>query len=300
MKCKPMVFCWFLLVAGALGHHGPEEVVAELTALLELRPGDGELRSRRATAYRVLGMHAEAEADLRRVLLMDPRSGAETEALARVLWEQGKQAQALRAVRGAVGLAPPGRPRGAVLVLMAEWHLERGDNVMAMDACREAFEEDPKGMVDWYLLRGRIHARVGGAGAAVAGLKAGQKALGSVVLRDAWVDASLDAGMFSEVAPVIDAELARSRLKSSWLIRRGRLRLGTGADDAARRDLQAAIEELNRRIHPERPDAQLLVDRGWAWILLGNGEAARTDLAQASVHEADPWEVAMLAAKIGE
>jgi tetratricopeptide (TPR) repeat protein len=258
------------------------------------------LLSRRATEYRALGMHAKAEADLRRVLVKNPESVADTESLARVLWAQGKRDEALSFVKRAVAGATAGRERAAVLILRSEWELARGNPDEAMAACQEAFREDPQGMVDWYLLRSRIQERMGKFAERLAGLRAGHEQLGSVVLRNAWVDASLDAGMFANLAPVIEEELEKSRLKSSWLIRRGRLRLGMDAEEAAREDLKAAIMELDRRIHPERPDAKLLIDRGWARMLLGDVDAARRDLTLARKHGGDPWEIGRLTAAIGE
>jgi len=299
MKTGAAFILWLLLVAGAVGHHGPEEVIAELTSLVALRPGDVDLLSRRATEYRALGMHAKAEADLRRVILVHPESGAETESLARVLWAQDKRGEAMRMVRRAVELAQPGRERGAVLILKAEWELARDTLNAAMRTCQRAFEEDPAGMVDWYLLRGRVEEQMGTWRERVAGLKAGYEALGSVVLRNAWVDASIDAGMFAAVTPVIEAELERARLKSTWLIRRGRVRLGTDAKEEGWSDLRAAIAELDRRIHPARPDAKLLVDRGWAKLWIGEAAAARADLVLARKHGGDPWETARLAGALG-
>lgn len=287
-----------LLSAGAAAHHGPEEVVAELTTKLAKHPDDADLLSRRATEYRTLGMHAEAEADLRRVLGQQHRSAADTESLARVLWAQQKHDEALEMLGRAVDLAQPGRQRAAGFILQSEWELARGGMEAAMAACQAAFREDPKGMVDWYLLWGRIEERMGRPGDRIAGLKIGQEALGSVVLRNAWVDASLDAGEFVEVTPVIETELANSRLKSSWWIRRGRMHLGTGNRDAGSMDLRAAIAELNQRIHLERPDARLLVDRARARALLGQTHGARKDLALARTHGADPWELERLASII--
>ena len=150
------------------------------------------------------------------------------------------------------------------------------------------------------MIRGRLHERLRKGAARVAGLKRGHEASGSVVLRNAWVDASLDAGVYAEVLPVIEAELAKSRLKSSWLIRRGRMRLGMGAREAGIKDLRDAVTELDPRIHPERPDVSLLIDRGWARVLLGEKEAARRDLKLARKHAGDPWDVDRLGKSIGE
>jgi tetratricopeptide (TPR) repeat protein len=297
---KAAMILWLLLAAGAMGHHAPEEMVAELSAKLAKRPDDVQLLSRRATEYRALGMHAEAEKDLLRVVARKPESVVDIESLARVLWAQRRQDEALTLAKRAVSSATTGRERAAGLILQAEWELERGNLEAAMAGCQQAFQEDPDGMVDWYLLRSRIHERMGKHAERVVGLGAGYERMGSVVLRDAWVDAALDAAMFSKVAPVIDEELAKCRLKSSWLIRRGRLRSGMGSGDAAREDLNAAICELDRRIHPERPDAKLLIDRGLAWVLLGDREAAMRDLALARKHGADPWDIERLVDAIGE
>jgi tetratricopeptide (TPR) repeat protein len=300
MKKTGAMVVWLLLAAGVAGHHGPEEVIAELSAKLATRPDDLALLSRRATEYRALGMHSKAEADLRRVLARQPGSVAETESLARVLWAQGRAESALVMVQRAAGLAKPGRERAACLILEAGWQLERNRIDKAHAACREAFREDPVGMVDWYLLRGRVEEQRGTSRERVAGLKAGYEVLGSVVLRNAWVDASIDAGMFAAVTPVIESELGRARLKSSWLIRRGRVRLGTHAKEEGRSDLRAAIAELDRRIHPARPDAKLLVDRGWAKLWIGEAAAARADLVQARKHGGDPWETERLAGTLGQ
>jgi hypothetical protein len=81
--------------------------------------------------------------------------------------------------------------------------------------------------------------------------------------------------------------LSESRWQSSWLIRRARARQKLGETAAAKKDLQAAIVEINTRLRPERPDVTLLVDRGLAHALLGNVRAAQADLAAARAASAD-------------
>ena len=46
---------------------------------------------------------------------------------------------------------------------------------------------------------------------------------------------------------------------------------------AVRRDLNAAIAEINLRLRPTRPDTDLLLDRALAQLLLGDAQAARQD-----------------------
>jgi len=299
MKQWVAVALWWVAGPTTMGHHDPGEVIAGLSQQLVAHPDDVGLLSRRATEYRALGMHAKAEADLRRVLALEPGSAGDTESLARVLWAQGKSDEALAMAARAVNLATPGRERAAALILLAGWQMERERFDAAKTSCAEAFREDPMGMVDWYLLQARLQELVETPKARAAGLKDGWQALGSVVLRDAWVDASLDAGMHEEAAPLIETELREARLKSSWLIRRGRMRLQAGDDEQGWSDLKAAIAELNQRIHPLRPDGQLLIDRGRARCWLGESDAAAGDLAMARRHGGEPWEIDRLARLIG-
>lgn len=300
MKAVVAVVAWTLGMAGAMAHHGPEDVIAELTAQLARSGDDVVVLSRRATEYRALGKQAEAEADLRRVLVLNPDSARDAEALGRVMWAQGKREEALGWVGRAVDAAQAGRERAGSMILRAEWEMALGRDREAYATCTAAFREDPVGLVDWYLLRSRLQERLDLPVERVAGLRAGHAALGSVVLRNAWVDALLDARRCKQALPVIESALATARLKSSWLIRRGRARLGMGAVAAGRADLAAAITELNRRIHPERPDAELLLDRGWAHEMLGRKDAAGQDLRLARKHHGDPWGLERLAAAVGE
>jgi tetratricopeptide (TPR) repeat protein len=88
----------------------------------------------------------------------------------------------------------------------------------------------------------------------------------------------------------IEAELNSSRLKSSWLIRRAKVRIATKEADLAKGDLQAAIKELNARMNSTAPDPSLLADRGLAYELLGDKENARKDYNAAKEKGfADEW-----------
>ena len=79
----------------------------------------------------------------------------------------------------------------------------------------------------------------------------------------------------------IEAELASSRVQSSWLIRRAKVRLATKQNEGAKADLEAALKELNGRMSGSAPDPSLLVDRGLVYDLLGDRDAAHKDYSQA-------------------
>ena len=62
----------------------------------------------------------------------------------------------------------------------------------------------------------------------------------------------------------------------------------------ARVTLALCLEELEKRIHPARPDISLIAERGLAQALLGRINAARSDLNRALAGGADPWMIATL------
>ncbi|HYV30346.1 MAG TPA: hypothetical protein VEO53_04455, partial [Candidatus Binatia bacterium] len=95
--------------------------------------------------------------------------------------------------------------------------------------------------------------------------------------------------------------LAETRWRSSWLIRRARVRLGCGEAAGGHADLLAAIGELNQRLLcGAHPDPGLLAERGLAFALLGDTSLAKRDLSAARKLGADrsalrPLELALAA-----
>jgi Flp pilus assembly protein TadD len=64
-------------------------------------------------------------------------------------------------------------------------------------------------------------------------------------------------------------------------LRRARVRLARSEIGAAHQDLRTAISELNLRLTGARSVPSLLVDRGYAYALLGDTVLARRDLEAA-------------------
>ena len=135
--------------------------------------------------------------------------------------------------------------------------------------------------------------------ARVAGLEDGIKATGSGVLETERVEALIDAGQHKLALERIEPQLADSRWRSSWLIRRARVRIGLGQRAAAREDLKSAIVEINQRLTPSSPDLTLLTDRGLASALLGDEEAAKKDFQSARDAGAEEWVLSRLEAHLG-
>jgi hypothetical protein len=112
----------------------------------------------------------------------------------------------------------------------------------------------------------------------------GFEATGSAVLEAESIEAMIDAGYAAPALARIESKLVVGRWRSSWLIRRARARLAIGDESSAHEDLRAAIEEIDERLRPDRPDLNLLIDRGVAHALLGNRVAALADLKTAREH----------------
>jgi tetratricopeptide (TPR) repeat protein len=111
----------------------------------------------------------------------------------------------------------------------------------------------------------------------VKGLEEGIQQTGSGLLEGELIDALTEAGKTDLALKRIEAELKDSRVQSTWLIRRAKVRLAMGKTSEARADLEAAVDELNKRIGSSGRNALLLADRGLAHELLGNREDAKKD-----------------------
>ena len=153
----------------------------------------------------------------------------------------------------------------------------QGKSEQALRSCEQAFADYPRGDIDWFLIRGTLQRELGRHDERINGFQEGYQLTGSIVLRIAEVEACIEADRGREVLPYIEEQLEASRLKSSWLLRRGRALLSLDDADHAKSDFEAAIKELDRRIHPQRPDVSLVRDRGLARALLGDFEGARAD-----------------------
>lgn len=290
---RPPVLAALLLLGLALGddparaHHAPEEIIAEISRRIDRGDGSAVDHFARAGEYRILGRHAEAAADYRAALALLPSMSEAHRELARLAAALGETAlaEAEDEARSAVRLAVPGRPRAVSWIVLAEILEAGGRPAEAVAACGEAVAEHPAGDVDWFLLRSRCQAQLGLAEERVRDLVSAQKRIPAAVLRVEWIDALMDAGDWRGALPEIERELSESRLRSAWLIRRARVFRATHRPDEAMRDLEAALMEIDSRLHPQRPDPGLLADRGVACALLGDGEGARAALDRlSSVH----------------
>lgn len=245
-------------------HHGPEEMIELLSRRMEAGGATPVLLYRRAIEWRILGDYERALGDLERAILMDPDFGGAILLQAEVFLLQGEPAKARASAQAGADAGIPARDRAGCQMVWARALLREGRLQEALDRCDAAFDSFPGGEIDWYLIRGGLQRRLGLHAERIAGFQVGHERTRSVVLRNAALDALIDAGRAAEALPMIEEQVAACRLKSSWLLRRARARLSLGETMAAREDLQAAIAELELRLHPTTPDVTLVVDRGVA------------------------------------
>ena len=108
----------------------------------------------------------------------------------------------------------------------------------------------------------------------LAGLEEGIRQTGAGVLEIERVEALIDGGQSAAALAIIERELADSRIKSSWLIRRARALLALGNPTGAGDNLRSALEEIGKRLNPKTPDVPLLMDKAAALELLGQKKEA--------------------------
>ena len=275
-------------------HHDTEEMIARFTQRIESGKASADLHYRRAVEYRILLQPAKAEADLHAALEYDPNYTPAHRELAQLLAKRGEPKLAVKAARHAILASRNLNERAGAMILLARLLAASGQPGAALRSCRDAFELKPPGEVEWYLLHAELLALLNRDHERPGILAAGYTATHSIVLRNAWVDALLDAGDFKTALPVIEHELSDSRLKSSWRLRHARAQLGLGRTIDAGVTLTLCLEELEKRIHPARPDISLIAERGLAQALLGRIDAARNDLTRALAGGADQWMIATL------
>lgn len=279
---------FLLLVAlPALTHDSPEHKITELSFQLARSRNSPTLLIERALEHRELGHLAEAAADLRAAYRLDSNLTVALKELALVQLADGKSEVALSTINAAVTNA--GAPAD-FLMARAEIQTARAEYRAALDDCIAAFRQ-PTDNLEWYLLRAQLQRRLGQFGDCLAGLRDGFARTGSAVLEEEIVDAMIDAHEYKPALKKIERQLRDSRWHSSWLIRRARIRLALGQSKPARRDLTAAVSELNSRITRAASDVTLVIDRGTAHGLLENGSLAMADLALARTLCPDPFSI---------
>ncbi len=275
---RSILFAAILLPVSLSAHHSVEDTIRELSQKITQKP-TAELYFKRAIEYRALRKSPECKRDLRAALRLSPTHYSSKIALTRLLMTLGKYEEARTCARELQAEAKDSSRIIEVRFLRAGLAHALNADQEALKMCEEIQKEFPKHDESIDLFQAYLLVRNERAGEAAQLLRRAYERSEGVVLRNSWIDASLAAGDFGKVWPIIQKELADSRFKAAWLIRRARVAQMQGEADRMRKDLQTALIELKTRINPDRPDLTLVSDRGLALAMLGHKEQAGEDLA---------------------
>ena len=264
-----------LLTAPTFAHHDVNAAIKALDQKIA-QGATAELHYQRAIEHRALRNSKATEADLRAALALQPNHRGSLTALIQHLQNTP---EAMSLAQEYLGNSQDPKHQLEARFLIAQVASWSDDHKTALLTCDEIQKLHPDHTTEVDLLHARLLIQSGDPAKAAAILKSASQKHQSIVLRNAWIDASLSAGQTSDTLPIIEKELSESRFRASWLIRRARANLSLKAPDKARPDLHAALTELNTRIQPDRPDLTLIADRGLALSLLGSNDLALRDLA---------------------
>jgi tetratricopeptide (TPR) repeat protein len=264
----------------ALAHDGPEHDIEELTQRIKEEGESADLLLQRAIEYSVIRKSAEAIKDLERALHFEPQAAPILRELSRAYLATGKTNEASDTIKRAIKYAEPGAELGSAHMVQCEIRRARKDYAPALEAANLAIAEHPDS-VEWYLTRSALQQQLGLKKERIKGLDEGFKHTGSGLLEGEWLDALIDGGKGDLALAKIQSELEDARIKSTWLLRRAKVRLATNKKEAAKADLEAALKELDTRLGRGAPDPLVLMDRGQVHELLGHKEEAKKDYESA-------------------
>ena len=255
----------FLAATVAAAHEGPIHVVEALSHRMRIQGESVSLLLRRAAEYRILGKSNESINDLLRVVRMDPSHiGAKVE-LSRIYLARRDPDRARMWIGRAIATE---RPQAHLFAVRGDVHAAQEEFLAALKDYDRAIQSGAAD-VEWYLKRSSVHERLGLTDERIQGLEEGFRRTLSVVIEGEWIDALIEGGQPQLALTKIEPRLERSRLKSSWMIRRALAKLALGLCWQAEADLERAIEEIHERLHPTRSAPDLVSDLALARRLFG-------------------------------
>jgi tetratricopeptide (TPR) repeat protein len=283
-------------------HESPEHVIEALTAEIARTGPTAELLYRRAVEHRALRDWPAAESDLRVATQLAPEDATILMELVRVLSKDRDRAfEAAMLIDGLqrkYSADPKPDFYADLIALEGELNLEFGAWEEAALAYDRAIELRPE--VAWCVQRSRALSHLPEKRAEqLQRLRESYAATQNPALHRELCDALLKtevstAAEHREASALIEAELVANRFRSAWLIRRAKLHRIEGRTTTAVEDLHQALAELEPRIHPTRPDVELVVQRGTALAMLDEVAKARADLRRAEYLHAPDWMLAPL------
>jgi len=287
-----------LTTLAVTAHESPEHNLKQLTAHIETERTPEHFHQR-ALAYRALGQLENATSDLNTAITLKQDHLVYHLELSRTLLAASKNGKALNAANRALKLAKTPAQRATCHILRAEAYQNGRRFKPSLHACQLAFRQVPQGEIEWFLLQSENQRQLGQHQQRIDDLQSGIKLHHSVVLKSHWIDAIIDAGQFKTALTLIEAELVDRRWKSSWQIKQARTLIGLNRREEAEHALSAALQEINGRLNPEKPDILLLADQAYIYFLMEDKASAQASLKELKKHHAPLWATSRLESLLG-
>jgi tetratricopeptide (TPR) repeat protein len=133
-------------------------------------------------------------------------------------------------------------------------------------------------VVESYQARGHLLESLGKLAEAALGYREGlSKMPNAILLKKSLIRVEIARKQFTQALLLIDEELARASVKSSWYLRRGDVLAAMGQPDAARAAREQALAEVNQTM-TKRVTAIHRFSRAKVYMALGRVEEAKRDL----------------------
>jgi tetratricopeptide (TPR) repeat protein len=291
MNKQKWLLVFYLVVAPLAAHPDPMHDVEFYTQQIEAGDTRPELYLARGQSWRLANKFAEATADFHQAIKLKPDFTIAQRELSETLFSQGQIAEAVTSTRSIFTQHPqlPAPEKANLHSDLARYFFAEKKWRESLAAITAAQKENPRGKIDWYVLRSEIERELGQLDQAIATLRTGYDTLQGSSLLALWVDALLDAQRGLEVATIIDQEITQRRFNASWLIRRGRLALAEKKATLAEESFTQAQVQLDEIINtPLEPDPISLIERAKIHYWRGQRDLCQKDYDAAKALQPEP------------
>ncbi len=259
----------FAVSPPAHAHHSPSEVVEALTKRIEAGENTVAIFIRRGDEYRAIAKPESAVADYRSALKLSPAYLPALHGLAHASFQQHRFAKTLEVSQQGIAASDSADQAATFHALSARTYEQQLQWERALSAWKKSLASS-RPNINWFLGESRALTKLDRLDAARLSLEAAMQRNPSIVLRRAWIQSLIDCGEAKEASLHIEAGLARSRWKSSWLLLRARLELSQNHTREAQRDAASALQEIDSRWKPNTANPWLSSDRQQALAILSD------------------------------
>jgi tetratricopeptide (TPR) repeat protein len=275
MTCLALAIGCFSFIKLATAHSGLEPEIQEITEKLIKDPNSVDLLVRRGQVYRSNGKYVESLLDLERAWLLNRENRTVVLQRALTLSALGRDKEAESALD--YFLQEESDPKRVfALAERASIHARNGQTELAITDFTSAIQLQPT--IELYLVRGKLQESLGKLEDAAAGYQDGLAKLGdAILLKKGLIRVRMVQKQYSEALALVDEEIARSSVKTSWHLKRAEILDHMGRPDEAKLANEQALAEANR-VLGKRQTAMQLLARAQVYQAMGRIEEAKNDL----------------------